>query len=106
MPPTASEPPPTKARLALVNAAPESPTTASPAISTAISGAKNNAPPASRRGDRKRRYRCCSYPFSIAGYRSDRIRVCLLNSLHIGVANIVLTLAENVAKVVGLDLEL
>ena len=37
---------PTKARLALVNAAPESPTTASPAISTAISGAKNNAPPA------------------------------------------------------------
>ena len=29
-----------------------------------------------------------------------------MNSLHTSVANVVLTLAENVAKVVGLDLEL
>ena len=29
-----------------------------------------------------------------------------MNSLHIGVVNVVLTLAENVVKVVGLDLEL
>ena len=34
------------------------------------------------------------------------MRVCLLNCLHIGAVNVVLPLAENVAKVVDLDLEL
>ena len=68
-------------------------------------GGKEQRASCCRRSDSESRNCGCGHLLPITGYRSDRVRICLLNCLHIAVADVVLAFAEDISEVVGFESE-